>query len=108
VIENSKTTITANELTVYLSQTDAKGTTKKRTLLVPLNMLLMINENYSIVQNRLNITSDMIVQTGLIGLKVSVRDIMSMASVGQQNLKIIDEWKKQYEIATRDIEGRDV
>jgi hypothetical protein len=107
VIENSKTTVTANELMIFLSQTDAKGTTKKRTILAPLNLLLMINENYSILQDRLTITKDMIVQTDLIGLKVSVRDLMSIASVGQQNVKNINEWRKQYEIATKDIEGRD-
>lgn len=62
-VENSKITLTANDFTVYLTQTDAKGTTKRRTLLLPVNVLVMMNDNYTILEDKLVLTKYIIVET---------------------------------------------
>ena len=62
-IENTKISLTANDLTVYLTQTDSKGTTKRRTLILPLNLLLTINEHYTVVQDKLTLTNYIVAQT---------------------------------------------
>ena len=48
-VENTTITLTANNLIIYLMQTDARGTTKRRTLLLPLNLLIAISEHYVVV-----------------------------------------------------------
>lgn len=47
-IDNTKISMRAINFAVYLAETDSKGTTKRRTLLLPLNINFEIIEKYTI------------------------------------------------------------
>ena len=103
-VENTKVSIMANDFTIYLTQTDIRGTTKRRTLLLPLNLLAEITERYLVVEDKLTLTNYILVQTEMVGLKATVRDLMSLGKIGMENIKILEQWTKENAIAGREIE----
>jgi len=46
------------------------------------------------VDDKLILTNSVKVETKTIDLKVTARDLVSLAKIGQQNLKMLNQWKK--------------